>query len=193
MVSKGSFTICMDQVRAGDSRAEMSLYDRYVQRLIALAASRMQNDVSSKLDPDDVVQSVFRSFFQRNSGGNFYYQNWDSLWSLLARITVRKCSRKVAELKTARRNVHREYRQSNEFEWELVSREPTPEQVVALTDLVQHLFDGLRPNQRSVLALKLQQFTNEEISEKIGRTERTVYRTLSSVRKHLETLELQHA
>ncbi len=186
MASQGSFTTCMEQMRKGDSLAETIVYDRYFRRLMGLARSHMKSSFSSKLDPDDVVQSVFHSFFQRNAAGLFSYEDWDSLWALLARITIRKCCRQAEALSTAKRDIDRETRLA---ELEIVSREPTPEQASILADLLQHLFAGLTGPQREVLAYKLEYLSNEEISERIGRTERSVYRALATVRKQLELIE----
>ena len=42
-----------------------------------------------KVDPEDVVQSAFRSFFTRQAAGQFDVASWDDLWGLLVVITVR--------------------------------------------------------------------------------------------------------
>ena len=145
--------------------------------------------MASKLDPDDVVQSVFRSFFRANSTGKFQLQDWDGLWALLAKITVRKCSRKAKDLLAPKRNCDRELSLFSDGARQLESGQPTPEQAAVLTDLIENLYRILNPLQRQVLTMKLQQFTNEEISERIDRTERTVYRSLLRIRKRLIALE----
>ena len=48
--------------------------------LIGLARSHLGGVIRQKVDPEDVVQSVFRSFFQRNAQGNWNLDDWDSLW-----------------------------------------------------------------------------------------------------------------
>ena len=40
------------------------------------------------------MQSVFKSFFVRQGQGQFELDNWDSLWGLLVRITLRKRNHK---------------------------------------------------------------------------------------------------
>src|SRR5262245_58097585 len=49
--------------RAGDQQAAAELFRRYASRLIALAQSRLSASMASRVDPEDVVQSVYRSFF----------------------------------------------------------------------------------------------------------------------------------
>ena len=40
---------------------------------------------------EDVMASVFKSFFRRHAEAPFDLSSWDSLWSLLTLITLRKC------------------------------------------------------------------------------------------------------
>ena len=41
--------------------------------------------------PEDVVLSVYRSFFTRHRDGRCEVTTWDELWSMLTIITARKC------------------------------------------------------------------------------------------------------
>src|SRR5262245_5216743 len=49
--------------RNGDQQAAAVLFHRYADRLVALAKSRLSARLASRVDPEDVVQSVYRSFF----------------------------------------------------------------------------------------------------------------------------------
>ena len=53
----------LDRVRQGDEQAATELFDRYVERLIRLAQSRLSAKLRRRVDAEDVVQSVYRSFF----------------------------------------------------------------------------------------------------------------------------------
>ncbi len=88
------FTELMRQLRAGDATAAERIFRGYARRLIGLARSRLSENVRAKTDPEDVVQSVFRSFFTRQADGQFELATWNDLWSLLATITLRKCGHK---------------------------------------------------------------------------------------------------
>ena len=70
-------------LRRGEAHAAEQVFLRFAQRLIALARSRIDAAVRSKEDPEDVVQSVFRSFFTRQRGGQFLLADWESLWASL--------------------------------------------------------------------------------------------------------------
>ena len=186
-----SFQHVEGQLKDGDTQAAARVYHRYVNRLLRLARARMSNQFNSKFDPDDIVQSAFRSFFRRHADGHFEIDGWNNLWSLLATITVRKCLARVDNLNTRKRDIKREYRAGGDelaAHREILTKEPTPEQLVILEETLQGLTEPLTERQRQVVFLKLERYSNEEISKMIGRTERTVGRILSVVRKRLESM-----
>src|SRR6266699_1837379 len=80
----------LDQWRAGDERAAKELFDSYVERLMALARRRISQRLASRVDPEDIVQSVFRTFFGRLKAGQFEIADQDDLCKLLVQITVHK-------------------------------------------------------------------------------------------------------
>lgn len=189
-----SFGDIADRLQAGDEKAAAEVFERYADRLIRLARSRLDVRVRQKLDPEDVMQSVFRSFFLRQAAGRFTLDGWDSVWALLVRITLRKCGRRVAFFRTQGRDVALEFRPNiadddSRHEWEALSREPTPDEIVALTETVEQLLKGLDPRQQQMVCMRLQLYTVAEISAETGCTERTVFRVLARVRDVLASTE----
>jgi len=75
------------RVRAGDQDAAQEIFDRYFQRLIGLAHSRLSEKLGRKVDADDIVQSALRSFFVRSQEGQYAIERSGDLWKLLAVIT----------------------------------------------------------------------------------------------------------
>jgi RNA polymerase sigma-70 factor (ECF subfamily) len=67
-----------------------------------------------------------------------------------------------------------------------VDREPSPEEAILLTETVEELLRELDPDERPVLELSLQGFSATEISERIGRSERSVRRLRERIRKRLQ-------
>src|SRR5207302_11053184 len=98
----------MAALRRGDDAAAQVVFERYARRLIGLAATRLPERIRSKVDPEDVVQSAFRSFFLRQANGRIDLDDWDGLWTMLTVITVRKCGHRLEQLQAARRDVRRE-------------------------------------------------------------------------------------
>src|SRR5262245_41983356 len=137
--------------RAGDSEAARKLFDRYVDRLVALARRRLSQALASRVDPEDIVQSVFRTFFGRLQGGQFHLEQQDDLCKLLVRITVHKTLRQVAFQKAAKRNPSAEVGQEDSEREELfavLDREPTPEAAVLFLDQLEHFLNRLDPQER---------------------------------------------
>ena len=79
----------------------------------------------------------------------------------------------------ARRDVRREASPPADADWEalgrLLARDPTPPEAATLTDLLEHLLQGLKEREREILVLHLQGYTQDEISARVGRAERTVH------------------
>src|SRR5262249_16649412 len=49
--------------RKGDEEAASALFRRYAEQLIVLARGHLSEKLAHRLDPQDVVQSAYRSFF----------------------------------------------------------------------------------------------------------------------------------
>jgi RNA polymerase sigma-70 factor (ECF subfamily) len=169
------------------SRAQFELF---TQRLIALARSHLHIQIQRKVDPEDVVQSAYKSFFLRYGEVAFGAQKLDELWSLLSLITLRKCADRVRHYTTDRRNLAREAanQAADDVEtWrEAIDREPTPEQAAVLAETVEHMLAELTPPERPIVELSLQGYSTREVSERLGRAERSVRRVRERVRERLE-------
>jgi RNA polymerase sigma-70 factor (ECF subfamily) len=194
MTGEPSFAVLLDRIRAKDAEAAGLLLQRFTRRLIALARSQLPPWSQSKLDPEDIVQSVYRSFFVRHGNGAFAFDTWDNLWALLSVMTIRKCVNKADYLRAARRDVRREVDLPPDrdlAEDAIGLREPTPEQAATLSDLVDYLLQGFDERGRAILLLHLEGFTLEEISTRVGRALRTVRRTIERARKRLFRLRAE--
>jgi RNA polymerase sigma-70 factor (ECF subfamily) len=188
MASDSSFHAFLTQLRAGDEAAAAECFRRYARRLVGLAQTRLSRQLRSKVDAEDVVQSVFRSFFVRNARGEYDLGDWGGLWGLLVVITLRKCGRQAAQFRSARRDVSRERAPAAGAAAEAVADEPTPAEAAALADTVRVLLEPFPERDRQIIGLRLQGYSVPEISARVQRTERTVFRVLEKVRERLEAL-----
>jgi len=178
------------ETRLADDQAARAIVERFTRRLIGLARSQLDAHFQRKIDPEDVIQSVYKSFFIRYGDRGLTEDGWDGLWGLLTCITVRKCADRVRYLRTEARDLARETSWTDDRSpWhEAVGREPTPEEAVVLAETVAHLLRGLEGDERSIAELSLQGYTTQEISTALGRAERSVRRLRERVRKRLEHL-----
>jgi len=177
--------------------AGRELFGRFAQRLIALARLNLDARLRNKVDPEDVVQSVYKSFFLRYADLPLEEDENGGLWALLTLITLRKCADRARYYGTERRNVSREapaHSADAPEPWrEALGHEPTPEQAAMLTETVEQLLVELDASERPLLELSLQGFSTQEISEQLGRAERSVRRFRERVRKQLERMRLESA
>jgi RNA polymerase sigma-70 factor (ECF subfamily) len=153
--------------------------------LLALARRRISQRLAGRVDPEDVVQSVFRTFFHRAREGQFSIADQDELCKLLVSITVHKTLRQVAFHQAAKRNLRQEVAQGPEPQerlQELLDREPTPDEAVTFLDQLEHFLGRLRPQERQILELRLQGFSNDEIAAKLGIYDRKIRRAIERVR-----------
>ncbi|MEL7496621.1 MAG: sigma-70 family RNA polymerase sigma factor [Planctomycetota bacterium] len=179
-------SVILKNTQLGDATAESTLHRKFVGRLIRLASRRINDRFRAKIEPEEIVQSVFASFFRRHTKGEFHFDSWNDLWALLVKITLCKCANKVEGFMSAKRNINREVAgkvsNSRDSSINAIAAEPTPQEISIFNELLDQLLDQLNSLQQQVVVLRLQGFSNLEISEKIGRSERTVYRTLNDVR-----------
>jgi RNA polymerase sigma-70 factor (ECF subfamily) len=175
----------LERWRAGDEAAARQLFDQYAERLIALARRRINQRLASRIDPEDVVQSVFRTFFHRAQQGQFRIADQDELSKLLVRITLHKTLRQVAFHQAAKRELTREESQGERSKVpveEMLDREPTSEEAVAFLDQLEHFFNRLRAQERQILEMRLQGYDNDEICQKLGIYERKIRRVIERIR-----------
>src|SRR5579859_8077312 len=108
MSASESFADVMARLRDGDDRAATEVFQRYVNKLVALAHRQFDAVLRRKVDPEDVVQSAYKSFFLRYGQGKLDVQDWRNLWGLLTMITLRKCLDRVEYHHAERRDARRE-------------------------------------------------------------------------------------
>lgn len=176
----------LDGLAAGDAAAADATFSRYVERLTRLARTRLSHKLASRLDPDDVVASAWRSFFVRAGAGHFALRRSGDLWRLLAAMTLHKLYRQVRHHSAERRSVDKE--QSIDALADLAGpfdREPTADEALALSDEVESLMMQIDPFHRRVLELRLQGEPISEIAGATGRAERSVRRALQAIRELL--------
>ena len=181
----GTSFVLMERYRAGDESAADALFSRYFERLTLLARSRLSAWLASRTDPEDVVLSVYRSFFVHAREGRFELRRGGDLWRLLAAITKHKLLRQARRHDADRRAVAREVplESADEGRFFLRGQEPTPEDTVALADELESVLARLDRFARRVLELRMQGAQLSEIAEDTGRSERTVRRALGQLRE----------
>src|SRR6478752_4619621 len=123
-------------------------FEHFSRRLIGLARTHLHGRLKEKVDPEDVVQSAYKSFLSRYGDESLVAECWEGLWGLLTLITVRKCADRARYYQAECRELRREggapsNSDSNPAWLVAAGREPTPDEDVILaetvTDLIQQL------------------------------------------------------
>jgi RNA polymerase sigma-70 factor (ECF subfamily) len=174
------------RLRAGQSDAATQLYLRYAERLRALTRAKCSPELARRLDFEDIVQSVFGSFF-RGVGEGCYYEvaPGEELWGLLLVIALNKIRAKGAFHRAAKRDV-RITVGGNRLE---SCRDPEDEDAFRILKLtVAEVLDSLPPVPRQMAILRIDGYEVAEIARKTRRSKRTVERNLQEFRKRLATL-----
>jgi RNA polymerase sigma-70 factor, ECF subfamily len=173
--------------RSGEEGAATNLYMRYARRLIALARKKTQQSLNSRVDPEDVVQSVFRTFFRRVSAGNYVVPEGNSLWQLLLVIALNKIRTLAVHHRAAKRDV------ANTANLSLsnVNGLPTTNDETALHVLeltIEELLEKFPSSYAPIVKLRIEGHDVAEIAARTGRSKRTVERVLQTFRSELATI-----
>ena len=172
----------MRGIRSGDEQAAEELFVRYAKRLKSLANRQMAREISGRIDPEDVTQSIFRTLFRRLQAGQYSVPQGDSIWRLLVTIALNKIRSVGAFHRAAKRDI----RKSASLDAE-VSRQTADDELAVnvLRMTIEELLSDLTDSQRKIIHLRLEGNTVAEISKGAGRSRRTVERTLQGFRQTL--------
>jgi RNA polymerase sigma-70 factor, ECF subfamily len=174
--------------RDGSEEAAQEIYRRYAQRLRALAQAKCAPDLASRLDVEDIVQSVFGSFFRGASKGYYEVPAGEELWKLFLVIALNKIRAKGAFHRAAKRDVRLTASQESFGRaGETLAREEATDQAF-LQLALDEVLERLPPTHKQMVVLRLEGYEVAEMSRKTGRSKRTVERILQESRKRLADL-----
>ncbi len=169
----------------GDARAADALFQRYADRLIALARSRLSKKLAARVAPDDIVMSAYRSFFVKARDGRFDVTQPGAVWRLLVQITLHKLYRQVAHHQAGRRSIDREALGGVAHVHQLLSQEPSPDAAAELADEIERWMSHLSLEQRQSVEMRLQGAEIADVAAALGRSIKTVRRHLEAAKQIL--------
>lgn len=105
--TQSSDLILLNRFRAGDDDAALQLYYRYAERLFCLASKNTPAELAPRFDPEDIVQSVFRTFFRRAANGQYEAPEGDELWKLLLVMALNKVRSRGAYHRATKRDIRK--------------------------------------------------------------------------------------
>jgi RNA polymerase sigma-70 factor (ECF subfamily) len=179
--------VLFQRLAGGDPRAAEAIFQRYAGNLVRVAAEHLNRKLAGRVDGEDVVQSVFRTFFRRSVAGEFTIDSSDQLWRLLVTITLRKARAKARFHTAGVRDACVEAAGGGEVKpADVASPDPGPEDAAVLVDQIEALLRGLPPLYPELLELRLQGHTVIETAARLGVSRQTVHRALNLLQQRLQ-------
>ncbi len=174
--------------RIGEEDAATQLYVRYARRLEALARAQTGAALAARVDPEDIVQSVFRTFFRRAAAGQYEIPDGEELWKLFLVIALNKIRAVGAYHRAAKRDARATYSASI-AEDSLANATQGDESPLRLLQMViDELLAELPEAHRQMIELRISGHHVNEIAESTGRAKRSVERVLQQFRQRLDGL-----
>jgi RNA polymerase sigma-70 factor (ECF subfamily) len=174
--------------QSGEQAAATELYRRYAERLLRLAAAQTSPDVAARADAEDIVQSVFRTFFRRAALGEYELPAGDELWKLLLVIGLNKVRAVAGHHKAAKRDV-RQTAGGEAFDKAADREETADATALHLLELtIAELLAPLPAGHRKIVELRIAGHEVADIAAAVGRAKRSVERILQEFRDRLHAL-----
>jgi RNA polymerase sigma-70 factor (ECF subfamily) len=172
--------VLLERFQSGDESAATELYLRYAARVRNLARTRCSARVARCTDPDDIVQSVFRRFFEQAQKGSYQVPEGKDLWQLILVIALNRI--RTAEASPSAQKHEAGATEDVDSRRELHTQSPSVASWELAIEEVLELFPGeIRP----IVELRLRGYSVDEVAHRSGRSRRTVERALEQARQRL--------
>ena len=174
------------RLQHGQADASTELYLRYAARLRKLASSQSSPDLARRVDPEDIVQSVFRTFFRRVNLGQYSVPEGEEIWKLLLVIGLNKVRATGAFHRAAKRDVRRTSG-GESFDRAIEAEHGQDEAALNILRLViEELLENLPESHRRMIELRIEGHEVGAIVEAVRRSKRSVERVLQDFCRRLD-------
>lgn len=177
-------------LRDGSENAAGQLYVRYAQRLHSLILSRRTADLARCEDADDIVQSVFSSFFRGARKGYYDVPVGEELWKLLLVMALNKIRARANFHHAARRDVRRTF--GGDALSEAGAEVDSEIGLTFLRLVIDEALQAWPPEHAQMIVLRIEGYEVAEIATRTRRSRRTVERVLQEFRRQLTALLEEH-
>lgn len=173
------------RLRTGSQDAATQLYLRYAKRLHGLTRAKCSPDLASRVDSEDIVQSVFRTFFRRVQKGEYDVPDGEELWKLFLVIGLNKIQSVGTFHRAAKRDVRASHG-SDVLDRTVESAEESDETSLSILKMsIDQVIGKLSPSHREIIQLRIEGHEVAPIAERLGRSKRSVERILQGFRDEL--------
>ena len=178
----------IEGAKDGQSHAANQLWQHYFDRLVQTVRQQLLGQNRAISDEEDIVLSVFNSFYAAAQQGRFpELSDRNGLWGLLLSMAARKgIDKRRRDQRQRRGGTHRvqSLHETPETLIETIGNEPSPEMVLMMQESMERFFSHLGVGQlREVAVAKLEGHSNAAIAKRFECSERTIERRLHLIRE----------
>ncbi len=171
------------RARDGDEQAWQELVDQCYSKVLRVVRRRLDRPMRSLFDSTDFANDVFKSLFAKSH--KFDFPNVEAVGKYLEKTAHDKVVdewRKQHRIKRDRnRSVSFNDLAAGEMQFEPMADDPTPSQYAQASETRELLADSISDEDRAVLDLKAQDYSNEEVASRTGFHVRKVQRVLKKI------------
>lgn len=186
MSSRGSVTVWIQEMQAGEEAAFAKIHARYWPLVVGFARAKLKGAAVRAADEEDVAQAALWSFYRRVKGGEgLRFDSRHAVFAFLTHLVACKAVNQIQHELGVQKRGGGQVRGGSAIEGIDVpgSREPTGLEVVLLKEMYQRMIDELSEGLREFAELHLVGQSNRQIAEQTGCVERTVERKLALIRR----------
>jgi DNA-directed RNA polymerase specialized sigma24 family protein len=164
------FAEFLRRVRAGDDRAAIELVRRYEPALRLEIRLRLRDPKLRRLlEPDDLCQSVLKSFFVRAASGQYDLDSPAKLLALLRAMARNKVAAQARKHQTMRRDLRRDVSAAGDA-LPVVATGPSPSRIAIGREILDAFRGRLTAEELRLAELRSQGFQWAEIARVVGGT-----------------------
>jgi hypothetical protein len=164
-----SINTAISKIRDCSQEEENFIFNKYINMIVSLASKRVDSRFKTRIDPESIALSVMESFFQGVRETRFDFDNWQMVYGLLVKITIRKShNRNVLHSAKKRLGPEQVVDGPGEVgfeEWQAQYTGPSPEEEVIARDLLETIRSKLEEREAQLLDLKLAGHSRDEIGQ----------------------------
>lgn len=184
----GSVTLLLEGLCRTDEAKTKEFWEIFFPRLVRVA----NRVLTSHMDAEDAAQAALVKFWRNATTGKVSHDlDRFAIWSFLSTMTIRQAIDLVKYRSRKKRGAGRVFLESElnilvgEDDWNL-DRVIGDLSLYAFDMILEELLDSLSPDGRAIVVWKLMGYSNREISEKLGYSERQLRREIAELRTRFE-------
>ena len=180
----------LDGLEAGDWDCAGEVTEKFRPQLIAAAAALLPKHLRRRVDPEDVVQLAYTSFWVALAREKYRFGSLAEVHALLHVIVVDKVRETVREHCAACRDASHEVQpDDSDPTAQPVSREDDPAETASALDLLTNAEKRLSLIDQIIMHVRRDGWNVDDIAETVGRSRRFVSEALAHVRAALRELD----